>query len=151
MTYIDMQHHLALEGSLFYLQDDFEVDISDSTILHGKAFHEDGENGDNCVDCSYGDGGAFYLTQVDAGATDAYLYVKDCTEDIAYFESQSDGGFMYAAHPDAEVTFDECSWNHLDAQGEGALMYGQTETFDHILLDPDACVMSNVTGGILSS
>jgi len=143
ITDSNFQDFIALDGGIFYLLDDFDGTITQSYMTEAKAFQADGTTNN-------GNGGGIYIERIDPSAVGS-LEVSNCDDTIQYFEAWGDGGFIYAQHPTASLTFDECSWNHLEAAGTGGLISGETGTFTHTMVSSNDCALTNITGGIISS
>lgn len=60
---------------------------------HGKARHY---------------GGAIYT----GGAGPLILQISDCGDEISYFETEYDGGFLYNINPDLTLASVGCCYNH---------------------------------------
>ena len=57
-------------------------------------------------------GGAIYSEGTGASS----ITFKDCPNDMEYFETDENGGFMYINNPDTTFTSENCNYNHLYAR-----------------------------------
>jgi len=132
------QDHVALDGSIGWFKNGFDVTIDQSSIGLGKAFFDNFTNRNN------GRGGGFFVSaDVAVGADRGDLTFSNCdtapavwssdfgADDytITHFESQGDGGLIYSDHDDFHLTFNECVWNNYRAYGKGGIVYGKVVDF----------------------
>jgi len=119
------QDHVALDGSMGYFKNGFDVTFDHSSIGLAKAFY------DNFTSKNNGRGGGYFVTADSTGAVRGDLTFKNCdsapatwsssfgAEDytITHIESQGHGGLIYSGHDNFYLTFDECVWNNYYAGG----------------------------------
>ena len=75
------------------------------SMQHGKARHL---------------GGALYS----GGTGSATIDIANCNGNAQYFESFSDGGFLFVANPSTTLTTSSCCYQHLYAVKLGGFVFG---------------------------
>ena len=57
-------------------------------------------------------GGAIYV----GGTGSSSLSITNCAQDVTYFDSYFDGGFLYTANGDVTLASSSCCYNHIHAR-----------------------------------
>ena len=64
-------------------------------------------------------GSAFYIE----GEGSTELKLLNCPEELEYFESILNGGFLYNSNPDLILNITDCKINHVFSNADGGLLY----------------------------
>lgn len=146
------QDHVALDGSMGWFKNGFDVTIDQSSIGLAKSFYDDPVTKNN------GRGGGYFITADSTGAAQGDLRFTNCdtapavwsssfgAEDytITHIEANGDGGLIYSDHDNFHLLFNECVWNNYYSGGEGGIIYGKVVDFQK-LGTVAACATTNIT------
>ncbi|CDW79966.1 UNKNOWN [Stylonychia lemnae] len=119
---------VSREGSILYIKDTGDVVFNQCAMAQGK---------------SRMNGGAVQ----GVGSGTARAFFTNCKNQLQYFESKQNGGFIQIDNPQLNFSSSNCTWNHLYAGGVGGFANGAQIT----AMSVSDCVLINITSGAAGS